>query len=371
MKVFHCENCDQLVFFENTVCVRCHQLLGFTPLQMRMQTFTTEVDDGTLKSVTDHNRYRYCENNKLQACNWVLPIEDSKTFCKACRYNFRIPALNGNNLVLWRKIEIAKHRLFYSLLRWNLDVPPRDMDPERGLAFDFLEEFEGQQVSTGHAEGIITIDIAEADDSVRAKNRQLLNEPYRTLLGHFRHEIGHYLWNSLFFDQKARKSFRKYFGDESADYQMSLEAYYQRAGKSEDWRQSHISEYATSHPWEDWAETWAHYVHMVDTLETAFSTASNYMQRIDQNADLHFFDPYCEPDFEKIIGSWFPLTHTVNSINRSMGHEDLYPFVLTDGVIEKLRFVHTLVQEVVEKGFILPPAENRSGPKPTTPASSQ
>lgn len=193
--------------------------------------------------------------------------------------------------------------MIYSLFRWNLDVPSREKNPARGLAFDFLEEFENRQVSTGHAEGVITINIAEADDSVRAKNRQLLNEPYRTLLGHFRHEIGHYLWDLFFFDQRARNNFRMHFGDESADYQTSLNAYYQRAGKSEDWQQSHITEYATSHPWEDWAETWAHYVHMVDTLETFFSSASNYMQRINQNADLLFFDPYREPDFEKIISN--------------------------------------------------------------------
>ena len=359
MNVFHCENCNQLIFFENTVCIRCRQLLGFTPQQMRMQTFAADAGDGTLIRMTDQSRYRYCENSKHQVCNWVIPVEENEVYCKACQYNFRIPVLNDSNLELWRKIEVAKHRLIYSLYRWNLVVPSREKEPERGLAFDFLEENESGKVVTGHSNGIITLDIAEADDSVRAKNRQMLNEPYRTLLGHFRHEIGHYLWNAFFFDPEARRNFRAYFGDESVDYEMSLEAHYQSVDKPDNWRQNYISAYAASHPWEDWAETWAHYMHMVDTLETAYSTAGNYMKQINKDADPLLFDPYGEPDFERIIDSWFPLTYAVNSINRSMGLEDLYPFVLTDGVIEKLRFVHTVVQGIVLQGFSLPPALNQ------------
>ncbi|SMF48056.1 hypothetical protein SAMN02745866_03105 [Alteromonadaceae bacterium Bs31] len=360
MRVFLCDHCKQLVFFENTLCNSCNRCLGFDPAEMQIRSFEKKEGDVLLTRVSDGKAYRYCDNKKHSACNWVVEAQSPSAFCSACQYNNNIPRISDRNLSLWRKLEVAKKRLVYSMYRWNLHVPSKQANPETGLEFDFLEELEDQKVFTGHAEGTITINIEEADDAVRAKNRQLLNEPYRTLLGHFRHEVGHYFWDLFFCQENEREAFRAVFGDERVDYQESLKKHYENKNDSADWKQHYVTDYAASHPWEDWAETWAHYIHIVDTLETAYATSETYLKRLNAGMDFLPFNPYSEMDFDKIIKNWFPLTYSVNSINRSMGISDLYPFALTDGVIEKIRFIHDLLERVEAKGFTLPQTLNRS-----------
>jgi hypothetical protein len=296
-------------------------------------------------------RYRFCANAQHGACNWLVDSDHAEAFCAACRHNRTIPDLaNPENLVHYRKIESAKHRLFYTLLRLRLPLTTRPEDPN-GLAFDFLSSPVGAAgaapVLTGHAGGLITLNVAEADDPERERQRKSMDEPYRTLLGHFRHEIAHYYWDHLVAGTPAIEEFRRLFGDERNDYGTSLQRYYAN-GPAPDWPEHFVTAYASAHPWEDFAETWAHYFHMVDTLETAFAFGLRLRPRGAQGADLAAaidFDPYAA-EMDRIIDAWLPLTFAVNSINRSMGQPDLYPFVPAPQVIWKLSFVHNRIRGV-------------------------
>jgi hypothetical protein len=278
-----------------------------------------------------------------------VPADSEETFCTACRYNRTIPDLtNPENLEHWRKIEFAKHRLFYTLVRLRLPLTMRPEDPN-GLAFDFLSDPVGSaagKVLTGHASGLITLNLAEADDPERERQRKSMGEPYRTLLGHLRHEIAHYYWDHLVADTPAIEEFRRLFGDEREDYQTSLQRYYAQ-GPAADWSERFITAYASSHPWEDFAESWAHYFHMVDTLETAFAFRLRLRPKM-KSADLDAvidFDPHLA-EMDRIVDAWLPLTFAVNSINRSMGQPDLYPFMPTPPVIWKLSFIHNQIHAV-------------------------
>jgi hypothetical protein len=201
-----------------------------------------------------------------------------------------------------------------------------------------------EPVTTGHADGVITIDLAESNDAHREQMRAELGEPYRTMLGHLRHEIGHYYWSILIQpDQRALTDFRDLFGDQQADYAEALQRHYTQ-GPPPDWQDRHVSAYATAHPWEDWAETFAHYLHIRDTLQTA---AAFGMIVVGPHFDPSLIAaPNVHPDerFEEILSDWIPLTLALNAINRSMGRDDLYPFVLSPGAQERLVFVHSHVK---------------------------
>jgi hypothetical protein len=223
---------------------------------------------------------------------------------------------------------------------------------EKGLCFDFIadENTEGnQKILTGHNKGVITLNIAEADDILREQTRKMMDEMYRTVLGHFRHEIGHYYWERLINNTDHINSFRELFGDERADYGAALQEHYSK-GPSEDWRGQYISSYASVHPWEDWAETWAHYMHIVDALETAYSFGLSVdPQGLRTAASLRAeikADPYRVKDFETIMQLWLPLTFTMNSISRSMGLKDMYPFIINSKVRGKLAFIHKIINRI-------------------------
>ena len=345
MKLFECQHCGQPLYFENIRCESCGRALGYLP---SLETVTALEDDGdVLVALADRsNRYRYCANIQHSVCNWLVPADSSETFCAACRHNRMIPDLSvPDNLDNWRRIETAKHRLFYTLLKLRLPLITRLEDPEQGLAFDFLAPAPGgepaEPVLTGHSSGLITISVAEADDSVRERTRREMGEPYRTLLGHFRHEIAHYYWDRLVADSPSLEGFRQLFGDEREDYVAALQRHYAN-GAPANWQDNFVSAYASVHPWEDWAETWAHYFHMVDTLETAAAFGMRVRPRVMKGADLSAamdFDPHTA-GMDRIVDAWLPLTFAVNSINRSMGMPDLYPFVLAPPVIVKLSFIH-------------------------------
>ncbi|MFN4088963.1 MAG: putative zinc-binding metallopeptidase [Alphaproteobacteria bacterium] len=354
MRLFECQHCGQLVYFENTHCERCGHSLGFRVEDMALHALTPAGND-LWRPVADPDRtYRYCGNAAHAACNWLVPAESTdgeSALCVACSLNRTIPDLGDpENLQRWQRIETAKRRLVFSLLRLGLPIVPKIQDPEGGLAFDFLAgdaSQGGTGVLTGHSEGLITLNVAEADDAWREKHRLDMGEPYRTLLGHFRHEVGHYYWDVLIRRRSHIGPYRALFGDERADYDAALEAHY-RDGPPADWPQHFVSAYAAAHPWEDWAETWAHYLHVMDTLETA--AAFNLRVRPEAGTDPELstrfdFDPYDGRPFDDLVAAWLPLTYAVNSLNRSMGQPDLYPFVLPPAVIGKLRFVHDLVIE--------------------------
>jgi hypothetical protein len=295
--------------------------------------------------------FRFCANAAYDACNWLVPQENPDAFCRACRLNRTLPDLRmPENVVLWRRLERAKRRLVYGLLRLGLPVVSKSDDLERGLAFDFVDNSgmrsqEEPLATTGHLRGLITVDIAEADDAARERHRKSMAEPYRTVLGHFRHESGHYYWDRLVRENVWHETFRTMFGDEQRDYAAALQAHY-ADGPQSDWQERYVSAYAGAHPWEDFAETGAHYLHIVDTLETAGAfglhvrPSAGRHPRHEMSVD---FDPYHQSDFDTLVAAWLPLTYAVNSLNHSMGQPDLYPFVLAPTVLGKLRFVHGLV----------------------------
>lgn len=250
-------------------------------------------------------------------------------------------------------VERAKKRLMYALLRLGLPLATRAEDPEHGLAFRFLADAESApHVMTGHESGIITIALAEADDAERERRRTGMGEPYSTLLGHFRHEIGHHYWDLLVSGQPPEQRFRALFGDERADYGTALKTYYGH-GAPAGWPATHISAYATAHPWEDFAETFAHYLHIVDTVEMAAAFGIRAKPRTgDENLALLpvSFDPYMAPDMAVIVDNWIPLASLLNNLNRAMGQADAYPFVLSQVVIEKLSFINDLVHQAPALG---------------------
>lgn len=273
------------------------------------------------------------------------------TLCVACGLNGVIPDLSvPENVHRWRRIEGAKRRLIYSLARLQLPLVPKAQDAERGLQFDSIEEHATDArpdpvTTTGHAHGIITLNIKEADDAAREQSRQAMGEPYRTVLGHFRHEIAHYYWDVLVSNTPALEGFRAMFGDETADYDAALKKHY-ADGAPADWATRFVSAYASCHPWEDWAETWAHYLHITDTLETARSFGVKVRHGTggdSASANLIGIDPFEESDFQRVIAAWMPLTFALNSLNRSMGFRDVYPFVLSNPVIAKLTFIHNFL----------------------------
>ncbi|MET0405903.1 MAG: putative zinc-binding peptidase [Cystobacter sp.] len=350
MKVFNCQQCGLMVYFGNTRCERCGHTLGYLP-ELTDLSALTAVEDARWRPLAAPERMsRFCANAAWSACNWLVPADSANTYCRACRLNRTIPTLTeGQNLLRWRKLELAKHQLVYGLLRLGLPVTSKLEEPAQGLAFDFLARPEGQgaatePVITGHASGLITLDVAEADDAERERHRRDLVEPYRTLLGHFRHEVGHYYWERLVQAGSRLDAFRALFGDERQDYGESLKVHYAK-GPPEDWRQHFVSGYASTHPWEDFAETWAHYLHIVDTLETAYAFGLRVHPRGTREPALQMeveADPYLQTDFDALLAAWLPLTYAVNSLNQSMGQPDLYPFVLAPAVMDKLRFVHGL-----------------------------
>ncbi len=347
MKLYTCSNCHSLIYFENNICLHCGYSLGFNSNTLSLITLVTENDHLYSNIQNKKELYRYCKNAEYATCNWLVPSAQNSEYCQACELNRVIPALaSEENLRRWKNIEVAKHRLVYSLLRLRLPVSKKIDNEETGIAFDFLaDSSQKEKVITGHDNGVITLNIEEADEAARVRHKLDLGEKYRTLLGHFRHEIGHYYWELLIKNSDALEKYRLLFGDEELDYSKALEAYYKN-GAPTDWSEHYISPYATSHSWEDWAETWAHYLHMMDTLETAFSFGIRIQPDMVQDtkaiqASIQQ-DPYDMTDFGQIVKWWLPLTFAVNSLNRSMGHSDFYPFVITEPVVKKLQFIHEL-----------------------------
>jgi hypothetical protein len=332
--IFTCDRCEQVVFFHNTRCLRCEADLAFDPLVLDIV-----VDDGT----------RRCANRQLAACSWLADGPGER--CRSCQLTRTRPADDdAEGLARFAVAEGAKRRLIHNLLTFGLPIEPYDEARGTGVAFDLLASTDAP-VTTGHAGGVITLDLAESDDVHREQVRSDMEEPYRTVLGHFRHEIGHYYFPVLVGDADRAEA-RSLFGDESQDYQAAIDRHYDR-GAPADWADAHVSTYATMHPAEDWAETFAHYLHIRATLQTAGA----YGLRVDTAAatrpvgaplvaDPAALDPsdVGAVDIEAIIATWLPLSYALNAVSRSIGDADLYPFVLPPPVIDKLGFVHRVVR---------------------------
>jgi hypothetical protein len=349
--------CGQAVFFRNSVCLACGAELGFDPEALTLRSRQPGPPPGPWQAAdaaaANGPPLQRCANFGPAGCNWLLPPGEAgarEGLCRACRLNHTIPDLDeGNNALLWSRIEGAKRRLVSQLLALGLPVRSKvSEDTEHGVMFDFLRAAPGApRVVTGHAHGLITLDVEEADDGARERLRTSLREPHRTLLGHLRHEIGHYYWDRLVAGSGWLAPFRARFGDERQDYEESLGRYY-RQGPAADWPQRCVSAYASAHPWEDWAETWANHLHMVDTLDTALSFGL-------EGGDVEIeIEPYGNdaldapgdpgaPRFLGLVNAWLQITALMNELSRSMGQPDLYPFVLSHHAVAKLHFVHRVV----------------------------
>jgi hypothetical protein len=289
-----------------------------------------------------------CANRDLIGCNWLCE-SDAHALCLSCRHTTLIPDISvETNVSRWARLERSKRRLFYAMIKFKLPLESGPDGTSGGLHFAFLSDEIGpdgaiERVMTGHANGRITIKIAEADDAEREKIRTEMGEPYRTVLGHFRHELGHYYWDKLIAQKPATEAFRACFGDESGDYAEALKAHYAH-GPMPGWQISYVSAYAAAHPWEDFAETWAHYFHMVDGLETAYAYGINPQPlRADEPRLIQLENPFHVENVQELIDHWVPLTVAMNAMNRSLGNQDYYPFVLTPAILDKLKFVHELI----------------------------
>jgi hypothetical protein len=356
VKTFYCQYCGQPTFFENTRCLKCDSDLAFLPDRLALAAIEPAGEEGLWRPRRRGRgqpaaaRYRLCRNHtEYQACNFAVPAGDSNDYCASCRLTRVLPDLSQEgNLTRWFRIETAKRRLFYTLAKLGLLDPTPPDGTVDGPVFEFKADLPGESVLTGHANGVITLNVTEADDPERVKRRIELHEPYRTLLGHLRHESGHYYWDRLIRDGGRVEAFRAVFGDESVDYGQALQNHYASGGQPADWEENFVSAYATAHPWEDWAETWAHYLHMVDLMETAAA----YNTHISVNGTDDEIEEVVNPletghvDFNELVAQWVPVTLLVNSLNRSLGQDDAYPFALSPGALKKLRYVHDVISEV-------------------------
>nr|WP_136250726.1 putative zinc-binding metallopeptidase [Ningiella ruwaisensis] len=367
MKTFTC-SCGNTLHFPNTQCVKCGASVGFLPDKLVVADIQPSHDN-TYTSVQSEHSYRKCRNYAIEdVCNWMVRSDDDNPLCTSCRLTHTIPNLDkAENRKLWFYMEEAKRRLLYSLLKLDLPIVSKWEDPKKGLGFAFLEDVTEDEfgneltlkeyVSTGHSGGLITINLKEADPSNRIKIREQMQEQYRTLLGHFRHESGHYFWDQLVKDSDQLDEFRALFGDERIDYQHAMQSYYAN-GPNPNWQNVWISAYASMHPWEDWAETWAHYLHMVDTLQTAnhFSFSIGGAALSDPLHEHPHDDALItERNFTRLFNDWCKLTSSLNALNRSMGLDDAYPFIISISALNKLRFVHNIIEQsaqskVLEKG---------------------
>ncbi|NIJ45549.1 hypothetical protein FHR24_002017 [Wenyingzhuangia heitensis] len=332
MKTFNCPNCQNPIFFENTQCEKCFTHVSYNPMTESFEA-NEQLQPNDL-----------CKNQSLNICNWSVAGSHQENFCLACSLNREVPNpkdLNGFDK--WENLEPAKHRLIYQLLKLKLPIFSK-LEKENGIAFDFLSENNKQKAVTGHANGVITILLSEADSVHREVLRKQMNEPYRTLLGHFRHEVGHYYWD-LLFDENNIDKCRAIFGDERINYGEALQNHYKNGAPTK-WNENYISEYASSHPWEDWAESWAHYLHLMDTLETANAFGVSFKLKKYPLKNLTKAicpNPYETTSFKTIFDSSVALTCMANSLNRAMGLSDIYPFVIPKAVYKKLNFIHNVL----------------------------
>jgi len=349
------------VFFENSSCLRCSAPLGYLP-DVGALVALDDLGDGRLRPVPLDRAapggrgaiYRRCANAEIATCNWLVPAPSAVSaplLCASCALTRTRPNdADLAALAAFAKAESAKRRLLYQMADLGLRARGRAEDPAGGLAFDLLSSSAGNVV-TGHARGVVTLDLAEGDDAYRERTRHELGEPYRTVLGHLRHEIAHYFWPDVVEATGRLDTFRILFGDERADYGAALEHHY-LTGPPPDWDAGHVSSYATMHPFEDWAETFAHYLHIHDTMQSAGAAGMVVVGPRDDTTGRRDARLAAAPRensldddaYERVIAEWLPLTYALNAVSRSMGRDDLYPFVLAPAVIAKLSFVHASIR---------------------------
>ncbi|WP_417329799.1 zinc-binding metallopeptidase family protein [Halomonas cupida] len=347
MRYFTCHCCDNRLFIDNTLCQSCHSELGWCSACQTISALTPLGDGRYRCSGPDcASLLAKCQNYAVEnVCNRMIPVhsvEAGIVLCDCCRHNRQIPDLEvDGHRHRWAKLESAKRRMFYTLDLLGL---PHEVDPQKAsppLTFAFLadevpsDDGEWQShhaldpVYTGHADGLITINVKEADDVERERLRRDFKEAQRTLIGHFRHEVAHYYWDLLIKGHDEEAACIAVFGDHnSPSYAEALERYY-AVGAPADWAERHVSAYATMHPWEDFAETFAFYLDMVAVLDTAGNfgiTPTGY-----------------EEDLHAMLTTFQRLGMALNEVNREMGLVDIVPEIITPALYAKLEYVHELI----------------------------
>ncbi len=271
----------------------------------------------------------FCANRDVIGCNWIAPEQGA--FCRACAMTALAPDPSiANAIPNWAQTEASKRWVIDNLGRWHWFRPE---DPGARPVFHMLAEGP-TPVPMGHAQGVVTISVAEADPVLRTTRREALEEPYRTMIGHMRHEIAHMLWWRLSLREDFLEAFRAMFGDERISYPGALQHHYEN-GPPQDWKKFYLTSYASAHPHEDWAETAAHLLHLTDLTDSFVASGLTSPEVPGPN-----WDPYSEPDAQRLIHIAASIAMGVNHVNRSMGLSDLYPFVLSDFARHKLAFVH-------------------------------
>ena len=349
MALLVCPNCRRLLQLEARHCRGCGRATGFDPgadafcaLDLATGYWCSEA--GPLAGAAP------CANSRYGVCNWLLTDGHRSGFCRSCRHNAIIPDLTAPGVLeRWRRVENAKRRAIWGLLRLGLDL-----EGEPALLFHLLydpaAETGGPPMHpTGYLEGVVTLNLVEADDAARERIRVQMSEPYRTLVGHFRHELGHHFWRRLVANTRHIEPFRALFGDERADYSAAAAAYYANAER-ETWASNYVSRYASMHPAEDFAETFAHLLHIVDALAAISDFDLTLTPRSPATGTVAMAgDPYAASTAE-LAGTWPYFAFALNAVNRSMGQPDLYPFGLNPAVVLKLDFVNRLVAEAAGRG---------------------
>jgi hypothetical protein len=348
MKSFSCQ-CGNMVFFENTKCVVCHHELGWCPACRNITALLPTADKQfRCGNASCKVLLAKCHNYAVEhVCNRCCQVPDGSSksveFCDYCRFNDTIPDLSfAGNREMWQRLEAAKRRLLYTLDLLRLQYGKSEDGVPLPLAFDFKADVvhkrkwwwsmgKEERVYTGHADGRITINLREADTVEREKSRVIFQEAHRTVIGHFRHEVAHLYWQ-LLVQGHCEPEFKAAFGDhENPSYSDAQQRYYE-GGPQEGWQANYVSAYATMHPWEDFAETFATYLDMVSVLDTALHMCV---------ADS------CDPtkaDLATMISRYVSLGIVLNEMNRAMGLIDLVPEILLPPIVAKMQFVHDLVR---------------------------
>lgn len=365
MKHFQCGGCGAALFFGNRSCLQCGRDAAYLPAAHAMVALDYDALGRPLPlhPAAGHHPWQHCINRQPDdVCFWLVDPADHQALCRSCRLSTLIPDLSvADNLANWRRVEAAKQRLIHNLFDLGLPVD-RPLDGVAPLSFHLLAALPDAPVVTGHLDGLITLDVAEADDAERMRRREALGEPYRTLLGHLRHEVGHYYWSVLARDPAFLDGFRERFGDERIDYAEALKRHYEN-GPPPDWQQTWITAYASSHPWEDWAECWAHFMHLSDAVQTACAHGLRFDgERLLGSEGRAMSDVAMPPaldaatlarrwplDGTTLLDAWQPISLLANDLNRAMGHPDAYPFVVSQPVRSKIGFIAEQVRQLAQR----------------------
>ncbi|MBO9136886.1 putative zinc-binding metallopeptidase [Rhizobium sp. B230/85] len=355
MRLYQCDVSGLPLYFDNHFSVGANNApVGFAADTLTLHTLTNAGDRTYTIACRPGEVFRLCSNAAIDGSNWLVAADDTNFLGIPARYNRVIPNTNTpQGFERFHKIGAAQRHLFYSILRFGIPCPDRKADPKRGLVFDFLDDAVDSvgnlvPAMTGHEDGLINLRAAEADDVVRETVRVSMGEPYRTLLEHFRHEIGHFFFDQLLLESDMLEEARHLFGDEREDYDAALRKNYEE-GAPADWQQRFISTYASCHPAEDFAECWAHFFHIIDTLESArsFGLSIEPFRHRDLDAEVSF-DPYRADSAQKLVDAWIPISLALNTFQRSMGQNDIYPFVMPPAVVEKLDFINRVIEAARE-----------------------